>query len=186
MHRLGSRVLSVAAVTALAAACTAGSKATADRRQRLAGLRQQAGLADCPPALSTDFPALSLACIGSGRTLPVRGAPGRPLLVNFYNTNCAPCQDEFPTLAAYQAGQPEVGLVGVDAQDDPVSELAFVRDFKATWPAVSDPHGRLFRKYAGGWPVTIAVRANGTLSGVHVGRLKTLADVQALAGTAQG
>ena len=84
-------------------------------------------------------------------------------------------------LERYLQSRPAVGVVGVDAEDDPVSELAFLRDLHAHWPAVSDPDGRLFRKYASGWPVTVAVRADGTRAGVHVGQFKRVAEIQRFA-----
>lgn len=165
-------------VALLGSACSSGAES--DQSARLTELRKQAALAPCPPALGNELQALTLTCIGDGSTIAVSGAPGRPLLVNFYNTICPPCQSEFPLLAQYQAGRPEVGLVGVDALDDPVSELAFVRDFQA----VSDPEGELFRRYAGGWPVTVAFRADGSRGGVHVGELTSLDQIKTLAKTA--
>jgi cytochrome c biogenesis protein CcmG/thiol:disulfide interchange protein DsbE len=169
----------------LLTACTGGSGAGGHVGQRVQALRRQASVAACPPALTTDLPALTLRCIGDGRPVHVAGAPGRPVLLNFYNTACAPCREEFPVLLRYMRTRPAVTVVGVDAEDSAVDELAFLRDFDAHWPAVSDPDGRLFRKYAGGWPVTVAVRADGTLAGgragVHVGRFHSVAEVQALA-----
>lgn len=179
-----ARVAFVLALATLLAGCTgSGTDSNVEQKERLAVLRQQANLDPCPPALTTDLPTMTLSCIGDGKAMPVHGAPGRPILVNFYNTPCGPCQAEFPLLVRYQATRPTVGLVGVDAQDTSTHELAFVRDFKATWSVVSDPQGRLFRKYAGGWPVTIAVAADGTRTGVHAGKFKTLADVESLART---
>jgi thiol-disulfide isomerase/thioredoxin len=186
------RVSGWASVSALLVltACTGSSGTGSQVNQRVAALREQASLAACPPALSTDLPALTLRCIGDGRPVRVAGAPGRPLLLNFYNTACAPCQEEFPVLLRYMRTRPRVTVVGVDAEDSTVDELAFLRDFNAHWPAVSDPDGRLFRKYAGGWPVTVAVRADGTLAGgragVHVGRFHSVAEVRALAQRAAG
>lgn len=178
------------AILLLLTACSGGSGGGTQAGQHVLALRQQAELAACPPALTSDLPALTLRCIGDGRPLHVAGAPGRPLLLNFYNTACAPCQEEFRVLLRYMRTSPAVTVVGVDAEDSTVDELAFLRDFKAHWPAVSDPDGRLFRKYAGGWPVTVAIRADGTLGGgraaVHVGRFKSVSEVQALAQKAVG
>jgi thiol-disulfide isomerase/thioredoxin len=111
----------------------------------------------------------------------VSGAPGHPILLNFYNTACASCQEEFPVLLRYMETRPAVTVVGVDADDSSIDELAFLRDFHAHWPAISDPGGRLFRKYAGGWPVTVAVRADGQRVAVRTGRLASVSEVQALA-----
>lgn len=147
----------------------------------LTALRRQAALEPCPPGISTALPDRSLACIGGGPAVRVKAAPGRAHLVNFYNTACGPCQDEFPVLRSYAATAGATPLLGVDAEDSPTAELAFLRDFKAHWPAVSDPQGELFRTFAGGWPVTVAVRADGSVAASHTGPFRSVGQLQTFA-----
>lgn len=180
----------------LLSAGAAGCAATTTRRATapatsgpddLASTRAQAALAQCPPGVSTALPDLVLPCLGGGPAVRVRTAPGRPTLVNFYNVFCPPCQDEIPLLVRYREQAGAVGLVGVDAEDRTSDALAFVRDFGSRWPVVEDPDGRLFRQFAGGWPVTVAVEADGTLAGSpHVGAFKSVADIEQYVAAAFG
>ena len=54
---------------------------------------------------------------------------GRPLLINFWATGCAPCQEEMPVLDAFRAAQPADGVevLGV-ALDDPAEVRRFLAE----------------------------------------------------------
>ncbi len=40
--------------------------------------------------------------------------PGRPLLLNFWDTDCPPCVREMPLLDRYAKANPEVGFIGIN------------------------------------------------------------------------
>lgn len=178
-----SRGLAALPALAMLVSCSTGpTSSSASPSADLERLRAQAALAPCPPGVALDLPALSLPCLDGRGDIAVATAPQRPQLVNFYNALCAPCQKEFPLLTAYEQRPNAIAIVGVDAQDTEETALAFARDFQARWPVVLDTDGRLFRQYAGGWPVTIAVRPNGSLAGSpHVGAFKSVAEIEAFA-----
>ena len=54
---------------------------------------------------------------------------GKPLVVNFWYSTCAPCKKELPAFAAVQAKLgDEVRFVGVDSLPPSANEEAFARD----------------------------------------------------------
>lgn len=181
--RVAACALSILAVMTAGSACVSSSSVDARTRpptaDDTADLRIKAELDHCPTGISHELPNLRLPCLGGGPTVVVQKAPGSALLVNFYNTTCPPCQDEFPLLAEYTKQAGAIALLGVDAEDRTSDALHFVRDFGAHWPVVEDPDGRLFRQFAGGWPVTVAIKPDGSVAGTpHVGAFHDVAEIQ--------
>ncbi|MDP9389461.1 MAG: TlpA family protein disulfide reductase, partial [Actinomycetota bacterium] len=99
---------------------------------------------------------------------------GKPVLVNFWASWCVPCRKEFPLLR--EAHDDGVAVLGVIFQDDRRSAAAFMREQRATWPALVDPEGRIARAYGvglrPGLPVTVAIDGRGVLRERHIGELR--------------
>lgn len=86
----------------------------------------------------------------SAFTLPALGHPGqhislaqyagRPLIINFFASWCAPCQRETPLIARfYQASRGRVTILGVDVNDSTTAALGFMRKSGVRYPVLSDP-----------------------------------------------
>ena len=152
--------------------------------QELQQARMVAALPPCPAGLSTDLPALLLACMAGGPDVDVSGAPGRPTLVNIWGTWCGPCVREVPLLVQFAAAAGDrVTVVGVATEDSPASVYAFAKAFGVNYPQVRDDSGevlRHFASYGAGVPKTVLVRADGTIAHVQVGELTSLAAVRAV------
>jgi len=59
---------------------------------------------------------------------------GRPLVINFWATWCAPCREEMPALSRVSSrAAPAVQFVGL-AQDDPAKVRKFARELGVTYP----------------------------------------------------
>lgn len=145
----------------------------------LLAARTAAALPPCPPALTTELPELRLACYDGGPDVAVSGAPGRPMLVNLWATWCGPCVDEVPELVAFTAAAGDrVGVVGVTVEDSPASVYAFVKAFGVNYPLVADDLGQVLRRYGPGPPITLLVRADGTVAHVQRGAFPTLGAVE--------
>jgi len=90
---------------------------------------------------------------------------GRPLLVNFWASNCIPCRKEFPRMKAAQESNPDLAIVGVIFQDSPKAALGFMTSFDAAWPSVDDPDEQVARLFGvtrpPGIPQTFFVDASG-------------------------
>lgn len=182
-----SRVLLLLGVLALAAGAFAlGFRGDGKpSKDALAPLRAQAMLQPCPAGVSPELPKLTLACLGGGPPVVLRGkASGAPTLVNVYGSWCGPCQKEMPLLAAFAQGAAgKVSLLGVDTEDEQRLALLFARDVHQTWNAVVDEQGVVLRQYASGPPVTLFVDAAGAIVHVKVGAFKDLAELKALTAT---
>lgn len=98
---------------------------------------------------------------------------GRPAVVNFFASWCAPCRRELPHFAsASRRLEGEVSFIGVAHQDDAESAAAMLREFEITYPAGNDPEGGVAREYLlRGMPSTAFVAADGSLVGVAAGEL---------------
>jgi cytochrome c biogenesis protein CcmG, thiol:disulfide interchange protein DsbE len=129
------------------------------------------------PAIAKGAPAP--AVVGTtldGSTFDLASLRGRPVVINFWGSNCVPCQAEFPLLKAKLAAHAADGLavVGILA-DDPSLENArkFVADEGATWPTVLDPNGALKQTYrVVGRPQSYFIDRTGILRSIQVGEVQ--------------
>jgi cytochrome c biogenesis protein CcmG, thiol:disulfide interchange protein DsbE len=120
------------------------------------------------------LPALPLVTI-DGRKLDLAEYRGRPLLLNFWATWCAPCVREFPLLRRtldQRAGSDKLAIVGVLVNDKPDKARTFVRAHGGTWPVAPDQGGRAVAALGVfGLPETVFVRPDGTMSSRVLGEL---------------
>lgn len=157
---------------------TGGSKEDA----RLPGLRRTAALAPCPAGLGRELPDVTLACLGGGRKVSLRGGtPGRPTLVNIWGSWCGPCTAEIPDLVAFSArAGDKVGIVGVDTEDEPVLALTFAAQTRMRWPSVVDDDKVVLRAFGSGPPVTLFLDASGHVAFTKQGQFHSVAEIEQL------
>ena len=146
----------------------------------LGQLQAQAALEPCPRSLGTAFPDLSLRCLGGGPDVRVKGTgTGRPTLVNVYGSWCGPCQKEMPVLRAFHAAHPDVGLVGVDTEEQSDTlGLRFALAVQQHWPAVADDRRQVGAHFGTGVPLMLFVSAGGAVKHVESGGYTALADLE--------
>lgn len=135
----------------------------------LAPLRSAAGLQACPHARGTGrgpLARVTVACLGEPGRVDVGAAfAGRPALLNFWASWCAPCRAELPVLAEYAGRADAVPVLTVDVQDDPRSALRLLSDLGVTLPSVSDPDGalRAALDLPPALPVSYVLRGDGSV-----------------------
>ena len=111
---------------------------------------------------------------------------GRPIILNLWASWCPPCRDEMPDLEAAFVEHPEVLILGVAVDDDPVAAEDFVREIEITYPTGYDERGRVSRGYpTTGLPATFVISGDGELVRTVFGRL-TEDDIEDLVEVAVG
>jgi thiol-disulfide isomerase/thioredoxin len=124
----------------------------------------------CGDAKGTSVNRVSFSGLEGGTT-SVADFEGRPLVLNMWATNCAPCVKEMPALdevATEMAGT--LVIIGVNVFDSPADAAAFATGLGVGYPQYSDPDGALSTALAvTGLPATAFFDASGTLVDVHQG-----------------
>jgi thiol-disulfide isomerase/thioredoxin len=87
-------------------------------------------------------PALSIPQLGGG-TIDLATLKGKAVWVNFMQTTCPPCLDEFPIMNGFAARYLDDGLVvvAVDIREDESAVTAFAQRLNTTFPIGLDDDG---------------------------------------------
>ena len=101
----------------------------------------------------------------AGDTFATADLIGRPLVVNFWYSTCAPCKRELPAFAAVQGKLgDQVRFIGVDTLPPSDHEEAFARDRGVQYELLYDPNGELTTAVGiANSPQTLFIDANGTI-----------------------
>ena len=111
----------------------------------------------------------------AGEQQSILSWPGKPMLINFWATWCAPCLREIPMLKELQAARPELQVVGIAIDKrDPVVKFAGEIEFnypiligeKEAWAAVGTLGVNVYAL-----PFTVFTAGDGNILGVHSGEL---------------
>jgi thiol-disulfide isomerase/thioredoxin len=109
-----------------------------------------------------------------GNEVSMQSWPGRPLIVNFWATWCAPCLREIPLLKAYQLEHPDTQIVGI-ALDSDAAVQAFAETMEFNYPILVGPGGfeaaAAFGAEYVALPLTVFADADQRLFGIHMGEL---------------
>jgi thiol-disulfide isomerase/thioredoxin len=140
--------------------------------------------AAAPESMATGEPAAALADALPNFTLddlegtptPITSLTGKPMLINFWATWCAPCLREIPMLKEFQtANEDAVQVVGIAVdRRDPV--LSFAEEMDFNYPilvgqaeAMDAAAGFGVNVFA--LPFTVFTDASGAVLGVHTGEI---------------
>ncbi len=107
---------------------------------------------------------------------------GRPMLVNFWASTCAPCLKEMPALEATHNQRSDVAVVGIDVADSVDAGRKMIEKTGVTFPQGRDPKSTVIAAFGGAvLPHTVAVDASGKVVAIHSGALDdaSLADLLA-------
>ena len=150
-HKLGTGIVVLLVVAAVVGVESGSLKGTpANGTSSCSSSGADSIVYSCPAAAPAfSLPALSAVTAGAASTAGSTGAAGtvsltqyagKPLVVNFFASWCAPCQQETPLIASfYQANGGHVIILGVDGFDTNAKAVAFVRAKGVSYPVGVDP-----------------------------------------------
>ena len=125
------------------------------------GLRASTG----PPAPGDRAPEFSAPRLDGTGTLGLADLRGKPVVLNFWASWCAPCVDEAPMLRrAHRDYGDRVEFVGIDIRDDRQDAQKFVSEYGLEYPQVRDEDLSIYEDYGlTGQPETFFIDAGGTI-----------------------
>jgi len=117
------------------------------------------------PLVGRPAPAFSLVPAGGGPPVTSEALKGRPLVLNFWATWCAPCLEEHEVLVrTASALQGEVRFLGVVYEDEEDRVRAFLQRHGSSYPSLLDPEAKAAIAYGvAGVPETYFIDAAGVI-----------------------
>jgi len=116
-------------------------------------------------------PLIDAPSIVDGERVSSAGFTGKPYLVNFWGAWCEPCKKELPRLV--EVHEQGVAIFAVDVRDSSRLARKQLAEVGASWPSASDPDTSIAARWGvvAGFPVTVAVGADGRIRARHLGEL---------------
>ena len=100
---------------------------------------------------------------------------GKPVILNFWATWCGPCKVEMPHLqdAHDSYSKAELTILAINYGEDSTAVLNFASDLGLTFRMLLDETAVVQSQYkVRGYPTTIFVNTDGTISHTHIGMLE--------------
>lgn len=122
-------------------------------------------------AIGDQAPSFTLPTL-SGETVSLDAFKGQVLLLNFWASWCAPCQEELPAFQAIHTKYRERGfsVVGINIDKKQANAEKTVRRFGLSFPIALDPDSATIRAYKGrSMPISYLVDQQGVIRQVFFG-----------------
>lgn len=125
------------------------------------------------PLLNSPAPDFVLKSL-DGSTVALGDFRGKPVLINFWATWCAPCLIEMPLLQdRYDRYAPDLTILAVNFNESEADVQSYVDELGLTFEVLLDPggvvNGQVYRVL--GYPTTVVVDREGLIRAIHIGIL---------------
>lgn len=122
--------------------------------------------------LGQPAPTIALAQL-DGPALAISDTQGRPTVVNIWATWCPPCRREMPLLAETASSREDIAFIFVNVGEGAETIRSYLDAEKLTLDHILLDQGRHIPRHYGtiGMPVTLFLRADGTLASMHMGEI---------------
>ena len=130
---------------------------------------QHAALAN-PPLLGRPAPRLAIQTV-QGQQVRVWELQGKPVVVNFWASWCAPCIQELPVISSAADAHRNVAFVGADNQDTVGGFQSFEERHPHPYPAGPIVTGSYQSYGVAGLPATFFIDAQGRVAASFAGPL---------------
>lgn len=168
-------VLSLAALAGYAAyRLTLGTAEPAAESNAVAAGEQEH--AHDAATLANSLPDVLLSDI-DGAPISLASYSGKPLVINFWATWCAPCRREIPLLKSFSGENDSITVLGI-AIDDLDDVQGYAEDMQFNYPVlVGQAEGMNAAAALGveviALPFTVFAAGDGAILGIHTGELQT-------------
>jgi len=168
---LSGSAAAVAALVAVAlfAALTEGPRANVAHASGIDEAARELDLIrPARPKQASDF---SVSLLG-GQTLELKGQRGKPMLINFWATWCAPCREEMPAMERLYVKHRERGfvLLAVSVDTDAALVKPFLEKYRLTFPVALDARMDLANTYGvRALPASFLIDRHGYLTALALG-----------------
>lgn len=138
------------------------------------GLNRGAPTALPSPLIGKPVPAIEMTALEEGGETFSRGdlAQGKPVIVNFWASWCAPCRIEAPILEELSR-RGDLALYGIAYKDEPALARKFLDEFGNPFARIAgDPTGRIGIEWGiSGVPETFVIDGGGIIRARFAGPL---------------
>ena len=122
------------------------------------------------PSLDAPAPKFELDNL-DGKSNQLEDFRGKPILLNFWATWCAPCRLEMPIIQrSYLNNAGELAVIAINNAEDPEDVQAFIDELDLTFEVLLDPEEEAQRLYqVRGYPTTFFIDRDGVIRAQHIG-----------------
>jgi thiol-disulfide isomerase/thioredoxin len=124
------------------------------------------------PKIGASVPGFVLVDL-KGKNVNGKEYLGKPLVINFWATWCAPCKLELPLLQkTFHTYEKDINLIAVNSDESSDTVNKYVAQTKYDLPVLIDESGEMANAFGvHAYPVTFFVDNKGVLQSMHVGQL---------------